>query len=60
MSVSEGRKSVASKTPVLRVGDEAPDFELPGHRGDERRSLSEFRTVKNVVLAFYPLDWTAV
>jgi peroxiredoxin len=60
MSVKEGRTSVASQTPTLRLGDQAPDFELPGHRGDEKVRLSSFRGDKNVVLAFYPLDWTAV
>ena len=60
MPITKGRKSVASKTPTLGVGDLAPDFELPGHRNRERVQLSGFRGRKNVVLAFYPLDWTAV
>ena len=60
MSVSKGRTSRASQTPAVRVGDPAPDFELPGHVGDGRVRLSDFKGRKNVVLAFYPLDWTAV
>jgi peroxiredoxin len=60
MAVSFGRKSNASKTSTLKVGDPAPDFELPGHRGGERFKLSDMRGKKNVVLVFYPLDWTPV
>ena len=45
---------------MLEVGVEAPDFEIPAVTGDRRHKvrLSEFRGTKNVVLAFYPLDWT--
>ena len=42
---------------AVRVGDEAPDFELP----DQDRSpvrLSSFRGARNVVLIFYPLSFT--
>jgi peroxiredoxin len=60
MAVTTGRDSVASQTRTLKVGDHAPDFELPGHRGGERFRLSEQHGKKNVVLVFYPLDWTAV
>lgn len=58
--VSFGRTSVADKTQTLKVGDPAPDFELPGHRGDEKVRLSDYRGKKNVVVVFYPLDWTPV
>ncbi len=58
--VSFGRSSVADKTQTLKVGDQAPDFELPGHRGDEKFRLNDYRGKKNVVLVFYPLDWTPV
>ena len=58
--VSFGRSSVADKTQTLKVGDQAPDFELSGHRGDEKFRLSDYRGKKNVVLVFYPLDWTPV
>jgi peroxiredoxin len=58
--VSFGRTSVASSTQTLKVGDPAPDFELPGHRGGEKFKLSDLRGKKNVVLVFYPLDWTPV
>jgi peroxiredoxin len=50
----------------IQVGAEAPDFELPssdiganGKPGKKIR-LSEFRGKKNVVLAFYPLDFSPV
>ena len=43
------------------VGDPAPDFELAGHRDpSEKFKLSSMRGKKNVVLVFYPLDWTPV
>ena len=60
MAVTTGRTSTASETSTLKVGDQAPDFELPGHRGGEKFKLSEMRGKKNVVMVFYPLDWTPV
>jgi peroxiredoxin len=60
MAVKTGRTSMASETKTLKVGDKAPDFELRGHRDGETVRLSQFRGEKNVVLVFYPLDWTPV
>ena len=60
MAITSGRTSVANQTSTLKVGDPAPHFELQGHRGDEKFKLSDSRGKKNVVLVFYPLDWTAV
>lgn len=40
--------------PSLKIGDPAPDFELPDQDG-KRVKLSDFRGSKNVVLAFYVL-----
>ena len=40
----------------LQVGTPAPDFTLPDQNG-RPVSLSDYRG-KNVVLAFYPLDWS--
>ncbi len=46
----------------LKVGDLAPDFELMGVVGTKRTQfkLSENRGKKNIVLAFYPVDWSPV
>ncbi len=41
----------------LRVGMIAPDFKLKDETGTER-TLNEFLGKKNVVLAFYPKDFT--
>lgn len=48
--------------PTVQVGDEAPDFELPAVIGNikQRVKLSEYRGKQNVVLVFYPADWTPV
>ncbi len=45
---------------ALKVGDVAPDFELPAVEGDQRLNikLSDFRGKKNVVVSFHPLNWT--
>jgi peroxiredoxin len=42
---------------IPAVGQEAPDFTLPATIGDTI-TLSQYRGQKNVVLAFYVLDWT--
>jgi len=44
----------------IEVGQEAPDFELPSATGEQKGAfkLSDLRGKKNVVLAFYALDWT--
>ena len=44
---------------MLKVGDSSPDFSLPSTLG-ENVSLSSFRGKKNVLLLFYPLDWSPV
>jgi peroxiredoxin len=49
---------------MIDVGTEAPDFELPSSetnpegRPGKKIKLSDFRGKKNVVLAFYPLDFS--
>ena len=45
--------------PEIKVGDVAPDFTLKNQDGNEV-SLASFKGQKNVVLAFYPLDWSPV
>ena len=52
----ERRTYVVSDTKTLDVGDQAPDFTLKSI-GLKEVSLHEFRG-KNVVVLFYPLDWT--
>lgn len=43
----------------VRVGDMAPDFELPSVSGNKVR-LSDYRGKKNVLLSFVPAAWTPV
>jgi peroxiredoxin len=45
---------------AVKVGDMAPDFELSAVIGQERTKfkLAEYRGKRNVVLAFYPIDWS--
>jgi len=45
-----------------RVGDPAPDFELPALIAGVRKPLrlSSYRGLKRVVLAFYPFNWQEV
>lgn len=43
----------------IAVGQTAPDFTLPNQDKQEVK-LSEFKGKKNVVLVFYPLDWSPV
>lgn len=45
-----------SGSPV-EVGNPAPDFRLPA-TGNKEIGLAEFRDRQNVVLAFYPFDWS--
>jgi peroxiredoxin len=47
---------------MLKVGDLAPDFDVPAVIGDQktRVRLSDYMGKKNVVIVFYPLDWTPV
>jgi thioredoxin-dependent peroxiredoxin len=54
--------SIAQTAPApskltLKVGDEAPDFTLPG-TDNKPVKLSDFRGKKNVVLAFFPAAFT--
>lgn len=42
---------------ALKVGDKAPDFELPGSDGKTYK-LSEFKGKKAVVVAWFPKAFT--
>jgi peroxiredoxin len=48
--------STATENKTINPGDTAPDFALKTI-GLKEVSLKDFRG-KNVVLLFYPLDWT--
>jgi peroxiredoxin len=41
------------------VGKPAPDFTIPDQNG-QPVTLSDYQGKQNVVLLFYPLDWTPV
>ncbi|MCM3671663.1 redoxin domain-containing protein [Mesobacillus maritimus] len=42
---------------TLTVGDKAPDFTLEATKKD-KISLSDYRGTKNIVVAFYGMDFT--
>lgn len=42
---------------MIQTGSKAPDFALDSHL-DSRVKLSDFAGKKNVLLVFYPLDFT--
>jgi len=44
------------ETLMIKVGDVAPEFELDSQFGPFK--LSQFKGQKNVMLVFYPLDFT--
>lgn len=44
---------------AVKVGDKAPDFDLPGING-KRVALADYLGKKNVVLSFIPAAWTPV
>jgi len=45
---------------ALNAGEMAPEIALPGVTGKQRLKfkLSDYRGKKNIILAFYPLDWS--
>ena len=45
---------------ALKVGEMAPDFELPAVEGEQRIRvrLSDYRGQKHVVVTFHPINWT--
>jgi peroxiredoxin (alkyl hydroperoxide reductase subunit C) len=47
---------------LLKIGDAAPDFDVPALIGGikKRFRLSQCKGKKNVVLAFHPVNWTPV
>jgi peroxiredoxin len=57
-------RGVSSEHPetIVRAGQFAPDFDLPVLVGGvkKRFHLKEQLALRNIVLAFYPLNWEAV
>jgi peroxiredoxin len=57
-------RGVSSEHPktIVRAGETAPDFELPVLLGGVKKSfrLKDALADKNMVLAFYPLNWDAL
>jgi len=43
---------------MLKVGDQAPDFELPGTGGKEVKLSEALKEHRATVVAFYVLDFT--
>lgn len=43
---------------MIAVDQLAPDFELASHLAGKKYTLAQFKDQKNVMLVFYPLDWT--
>lgn len=54
-----GSLKPTDSSPLVKVGDVAPDFSLPDLKGG-KVSLSNFRDRQNVVLSFIPAAWTPV
>ncbi len=52
-----GKLKAIDSVPRLKVGDKAPDFNLPTVSG-EKISLNQYLGKKNVVLSFEPAAWT--
>jgi peroxiredoxin len=44
----------------LKVGDSAPDFELPAVAGERQITMRsrDYLGTRNLVVTFHPLDWT--
>jgi len=60
MQVPAPAGNSGGRMAALKAGEIAPEIELPGVTGKQRQrfKLSDLRGKKNVVLAFYPLDWS--
>jgi hypothetical protein len=60
LSPERARFILEERMAALQAGEMAPEFELPAVTGKQRHKvkLSDFRGKKNVIVAFYPLDWS--
>ena len=54
-----GTLKPVDSVPILKEGDQAPNFTLPAVSG-ENISLNQYQGKKNVVLSFVPAAWTPV
>lgn len=45
---------------AVKIGDQAPDIELPLAGGQGKFKLSDYKGKQPVVLLFFPLAWTSV
>jgi peroxiredoxin (alkyl hydroperoxide reductase subunit C) len=54
-----GKLKPRDSVPKLKVGEVAPDFNLP-ETGGRSVSLSDYRGRQNVVISFVPAAWTPV
>ena len=43
---------------MIAIGSQAPDFKLDS-QFDTEFTLNQFKGTKNVMLVFYPKDWTS-
>jgi len=45
---------------ALKIGDPAPDFEIPAIAGERRITVRsrDYLGRQHLVVAFHPLDWT--
>ena len=57
LSLGGNPLEAAEEVKALKVGDKAPDFELPGSDGKTYK-LSDFKDKKVVVVAWYPKAFT--
>ena len=55
--IASAQDGVVTKALELKVGDDAPDFKLPGSDG-KTYTLAQFKGKQHVVLAFFPKAFT--
>lgn len=58
-STETGSSGDATEQDGLEVGTQAPDFRLK-NQDQTTVALSDYRGTKNVILVFYPADFTPV
>ena len=45
---------------MLRIGDPAPEFDLPAVIGEKETRVRsrDYEGMRNLIVTFHPLDWT--